>query len=101
MGMGRRQREPMGMGGEELMAGLGLIGVVAGLGQARRHWHWARHVGPRLGSAHWGRRGCVCMCVCVCVCVCVNVRGRVRDREKMREFCGVGNEICVVGNENF
>ena len=53
-------------------AGLILIGV--GLGSARRH--------------QWG-------------CVCVNVRGSVRDREKMREFCGVGNEICVEGNENF
>ena len=39
--------------------------------------------------------------MCMCVCVCVNVRGRVRDREKMREFCGVGKEICVMGNENF
>ena len=45
------------------MAGLGLVGVVAGLG-------WALLVGA--GGV---------------VRVCVNVRGRVRDREKMREFC--------------
>ena len=48
----------------ESMAGLGLIGVVAGLG-------WAG-----LGSARRRWRGCVCVCV----------RGRVRDRGKMREF---------------
>ena len=58
------EREPMGMGGEESMAGLGLVGVVAGLG-------WAG-----LGSARRRWRGCVCVCV----------RGRVRDRGKMREF---------------
>ena len=40
------EREPMGMGGEESMAGLGLVGVVAGLGSTRRRW-----------------RGCVCVCV--------------------------------------
>ena len=39
------------------MAGLGLVGIVAGLGSAHRRW-----------------RGCVC----------VYVRDRVRDREKMR-----------------
>ena len=43
----------------ESMAGLGLIGVVAGLGSSRRRW-----------------RGCVYVCL----------RGRVRDREKMREL---------------
>ena len=43
----------------ESMAGLGLIGVVAGLGSTRRRWQ---------------------SCVSVCL------RGRVRDREKMREF---------------
>ena len=47
----------------ESMAGLGLVGVVAGLGFARRRW-----------------RGCVC------VCERERERGRVRDREKMREF---------------
>ena len=44
--LGVREREPMGMGGEESMAGLGLVGVVAGLGWARRRW-----------------RGCVCVSV--------------------------------------
>ena len=48
------------------MAGLSLVGVVAGLG-------WA----GLCSSTPAG----------LCVCVCVNVRGRVRDREKMREFC--------------
>ena len=43
----------------ESMAGLGLVGVVAGLGSTRRRWQ---------------------SCVSVCQ------RGRVRDREKMREF---------------
>ena len=43
------EREPMGMGGEESMAGLGLVGVVAGLG-------WAG-----LGSARRRWRGCVCV----------------------------------------
>ena len=51
------------------MAGLSVVGVVAGLG-------WAL-----LFDAD------VVVYVCVCVCMCVNVRGRVRDREKMREFC--------------
>ena len=44
------------------MAGLGLVGVIAGL-------DWALLVGAG-----------------VVVRVCVNVRGRVRDREKMREL---------------
>ena len=48
----------------ESMAGLGLVGVVAGLG-------WAG-----LGSAGRRWQGCVCACL----------RSRVRDREKMREF---------------
>ena len=52
-------------GGEESMAGLSLVGVVAGLG-------WA----GLCSSTPAG----------LCVCVCVNVRGRVRDREKMRQF---------------
>ena len=34
------EREPMGMGGEESMAGLGLISVVIGLGWARPRWRW-------------------------------------------------------------
>ena len=49
--LGVREREPMGMGGEELMAGLGLIGVVAGLGRALLV----------------GAGGVVCVCVCEAV----------------------------------
>ena len=94
-----REREPMGMGGEELMAGLGVIDVIAGLGWARPCQRLARLGTSALGWALLV--GASRVCVCVCVCVCVNMRGCVRDREKMREFCGVGNEICVVGNENF
>ena len=64
----------MGMGGEESMAGLSLIGVVVGLG-------WARLGKSELGSALLVGAGGV---------VCVNVRGRVRDR---------GNPQCEVSEE--
>ena len=50
----------MGMGGEESMAGLSLIGVVAGLG-------WARLGTSALGSALLVGAGVV---VRVCVCEC-------------------------------
>ena len=64
----------MGMAGGELMAGLSLIGVVAGLG-------WAQLGTSALGSA---------LLVGASRVVCVNVRGRVRDR---------GNPQCEVSKE--
>ena len=65
-----REREPMGMGGEELMAGLGVIDVIIGLGWARPCQCLARLGTSTLGWALLvGASRVLCVCVCVCVCV--------------------------------
>ena len=60
-----REREPMGMGGEELMAGLGVIDVIIGLG-----WAHPRRRSTRLGTlALAGLSSLAPAGFCVCVCV--------------------------------